>query len=112
MSPFNITTKRCPVCEAQAVERVSGREGSGEPQYHCLKCHAELDIVPTFSMLWAIPVAALALLAVIPLAIWIFHTRSLNGPFRSALGIGIAMMVAPIVIAVAQRGLVFRRRQP
>lgn len=111
MARFNVLSKECPACHAEAVERASTGISFNRPTHRCGKCGAALKSVFTSSALWAIPVGA-ALLSVSVFAIlWLQQSQVVAGTFRAAIIGGIAAVAPAITFNVMLRGIVFVRAE-
>jgi hypothetical protein len=108
MAQFNVLSKQCPVCQAEAVEQIDNHIRFRPPTHRCSKCNAMLKTVATPETLWSVPVFALVIALFVASLQWL-QAQDMSGLVRSALMGGLGALAFAVPFNVAMRGIVFRR---
>ena len=111
MSKFNVITKRCPLCHSPSVARLKGKWARERPTHHCGNCGADLSTHLTWSVLWALPIGAVALSVAGFAVAWLNRTPSIAGVVRVAILGGVFGFVGSAIMNIGMRGIALRRWQ-
>jgi len=109
MAAFSVDSKECPVCHLAAVVQNSSAVKLKSATHRCEHCHAQLNVVVTSGVLWALPALGILLGAYYLILQWLKLGTGLTGIVRAALAGGLVSLCFGITMGVARRGLVYRQ---